>query len=304
MDILTLGKMNAMAKDVDQTLEFLANSTFTALKDVCDFQAGNISCINTVVQAGIDALIAQGGGGGSGPKYTMYVGCASNNGQTGQESVNYNGNSCSWTVPADVVGIKFEMYGGGASGYGGCCCMMNPLPGGAGAYAVKYLNEEDGHFTPGSTVYSICAGGTGCCFSGSHGQRGHTSYITGSGLSNFCAMGGHTAEHHCQNWNCYTCCHTCYNCAPLYGADYGQGGRSAWRKSSQHCASSMFQVAPGSSGPLAAGESYSPDPCTFGYHSGGAPASPGAGAFGGATSGSCCCGKAGGGGGVLVTYWK
>ena len=63
MDILTLGKMNAMAKDVDQTLEYLANSTFQALKDVCDFQAGNITVLNQVVQDGIDALVAAGGGG-------------------------------------------------------------------------------------------------------------------------------------------------------------------------------------------------------------------------------------------------
>ena len=53
MDILTLGKMNAMAKDVDQTLEYLANSTFQALKDVCDFQAGNITVLNQVVQDGL-----------------------------------------------------------------------------------------------------------------------------------------------------------------------------------------------------------------------------------------------------------
>jgi len=304
MDILTLGKMNAMAKDVDQTLEFLANSTFSALKDVCDFQAGNIDVLDQALQDGLDELAAAGGGGGSGPKYTMYVGCASNNGQTGQEGLNYNGNACSWTVPDGVVGIQFDIYAGGGSGYGGCCCMMNPLPGGAGGYAVKTLNEEDGDFTPGSTVYSICAGGTGCCWPHSHGIRGFTSYITGSGLSNFCALGGHQGEHHCQNFNCYTCCHTCFNCAPVYGADYGQGGRSSWRKSSQHCASSMFQVAAGAPGPLGTGDAYSPDSCTFGYHSGGGPASPGAGGYGAAVSWPCCCGKAGGGGGVLVTYWK
>ena len=126
MDILTLGKMNAMAKDVDQTLEFLANSTFTALKDVCDFQEGNINCINAVVSAGVDALNAAGGGGGSGPQHALYIGCHQN-GQTGCESVNYNGWQCSWTVPADTKGIKFEIYGGGGSGYGACCCMVNPL---------------------------------------------------------------------------------------------------------------------------------------------------------------------------------
>ncbi len=32
MDILTLGKMNQMAKDVDATLEYLANTTFEVVK--------------------------------------------------------------------------------------------------------------------------------------------------------------------------------------------------------------------------------------------------------------------------------
>ena len=303
MDILTLGKMNAMAKDVDQTLEFLANSTFTALKDVCDFQEGNINCINAVVSAGVDALNAAGGGGGSGPQHALYIGCH-HNGQTGCESVNYNGWQCSWTVPADTKGIKFEIYGGGGSGYGACCCMVNPLPGGSGAYAVKHLNEEDGDFTAGSTVYALCAGGTGCCWASSHGQRGHTSYVTGTGLSNFCALGGHTGEHNCQNWNCYTCCQTCFGCAAFYGADYGTAGRSGWRKSSQHCASSMFSIAPGAPGPLGTGDAGSHGGCTNDMHTGGGPISPGAASHGAVTHGGCCCGKAGGGGAVVVTYWK
>ena len=52
MDILTLGKMNAMARDVDVTLEYLANATFQALKDVCEFQAGNVAALNQATQDG------------------------------------------------------------------------------------------------------------------------------------------------------------------------------------------------------------------------------------------------------------
>ena len=63
MDILTLGKMNQMAKDVNVTLEYLANSTYSALKDVCDFQAGNIGALNTAAQAALDEIAAAGGGG-------------------------------------------------------------------------------------------------------------------------------------------------------------------------------------------------------------------------------------------------
>ena len=301
MDILTLGKMNAMARDVDVTLEYLANSTFQALKDVCDFQAGNMLAIET---ATAEALASIGSSNAfATTTKSLYVGCNRFNGSTGQESINYGGWSCGWSVPDGVQSIKFEIYGAGASGDGGCCCMMNPLPGGAGAYAVKHLNKPDGDFVTGDT-YSICAGGTGCCWSGSHGNKGHTSYVTGPSLTNFCAVGGHQGEHHCQNWNCYTCCQTCYGCAQIYGADYGVSGNSSWRKSSFAGAWDMYQVAAHPGGPLGkGGMSLSSDSCVTGFHSGGGPATPGTGAFGAATSWPCCCGNSGGGGGVLITYW-
>ena len=311
MDILTLGKMNQMAKDVDATLEYLANSTFETLRDVCikqneitATQTGQVQCLEDTTTIGVETLIAAGGAQGGGMGTTWMVGPAeyvSCEGNTGGDSVCYSGSPCSWTIPDGTNEIKFEIYGGGASGYGGCCCMMNPLPGGSGAYAVKSLKKDNGDFTAGA-VYQICAGGTGCCYSSSHGNRGHTSYVTGPGLSNYCATGGHPGEHQCANWNCYTCCNTCYNCAPFYGADYGQGGNSGWRKSSQHCASSMFQIAPGSPGPLSKGNRMSSDSCVFGYHTTGT-GTPGSGALGAATSGSCCCGTAGGSGLVVVTYW-
>ena len=303
MDILTLGKMNEMAKSNNVALELMANHVYDALSDINTVQDGNVNCVNSVIQAGVDELTEMGDSYSTGTENVLYIGCRKHDGTVGQESINYDGTPCQWTVPEDVKGIKFEIYGGGASGYGGCCCMMNPLPGGGGAYAVKHINRTDGHFTPGD-VYSLCAGGTGCCYSGDHGNRGHTSYVTGPGLSNFCAVGGHPGSNGCRHWNCYTCCQTCYGCAPMYGADYGQSGKTSWRKGSQHCASSMFQVAANGAGPLSPGEAFSQGGCKFGYHSGGSPASPGGGAFGGQVSGTCCCGKAGGGGAVLVTYWK
>ena len=72
MDILTLGKMNQMAKDVDQTLEYLANATFTALKDVCDFQAGNTATLDACTADGVAQLIAAGCGAGSGQQRILY----------------------------------------------------------------------------------------------------------------------------------------------------------------------------------------------------------------------------------------
>jgi hypothetical protein len=301
MDILTLGKMNAMSRDVDVTLEYLANATFQGLKDICDVQEGMQSALETTAQDAVNTVCAFGA---SGPQYVLYVGCNHNDGQTGQEAINYNGHQCDWTVPADTKGIKFEVYGGGASGWGACCCMMVGQPGGAGGYIVKHLNKEDGDFTPGSSVYAICSAGTGCCYPGGSIGRGHTSYVTGDGLSNLCAIGGHVAQNQCHSFNCYTCCHTCFGCAHVFGGDYGIGGRSSWHHSNHYCAGGLWQVASGAPGPLGTGDAHSPDACTFGMHSGGSPASPGVGGYSGMTSGSCCCGKAGGGGAVVVTYWK
>ena len=305
MDILTLGKMNQMAKDVDQTLEYLANATFTALKDVCDLQEAQVGTLTQATADGVAELVAAGGGAGSGPERVLYVGCNSGQGATGQASVHYSGHQCAWTVPADTKGIKFEMYGGGASGWGACCCMMVGLPGGAGGYVVKHLNLEDGDFVgDGTDVYQICSAGSGCCHPHSGVARGHTSYVTGPGLSNYCATGGSVGQIQCHSFNCYTCCHTCFNCAPVYGGDYGMGGRSSWFHSNHYCADGLWQVASGAPGPLGTGDAHSPDACTFGMHSGGSVASPGVGGYSGMTSGSCCCGKAGGGGAVVVTYWS
>ena len=303
MDILTLGKMNAMARNTNQALELMANHLYESQQEICAFQAGNMDAVSTATAESV-ALIEAGAERGSGPMHSLYIGCSQFNGQTGGEGQNYNGWSCSWTVPDDVKSIKFEIYGAGASGYGSCCCMLNNLPGGAGGYAVKHINFEDGDFVIGDT-YAICAGGTGCCWPHQHGVRGHTSYINGPGLSNFCAVGGHTAISSCASFWCYICCHTCYGCAPIYGADYGAPGQSSWRKSSQYCANDTWQVAANAAGPIAHGQpAFSPDGCVHGYHSGGGPSSPGAGAFGAQVAGGgCCCGKSGGGGGVLVTYW-
>lgn len=55
--------MNQMSKDVDQTLEFLANSTFEALKDVCSTQndicasqANAVQCLDDTVIAGTTTI--------------------------------------------------------------------------------------------------------------------------------------------------------------------------------------------------------------------------------------------------------
>ena len=69
---------------------------------------------------------------------------------------NNGGKCCQWTVPSGTSFAVFEMWGGGASGTGGCCCMQG-YPADSGGYAIKSTNV-----TAGDT-FTICAGRSGCC---------------------------------------------------------------------------------------------------------------------------------------------
>lgn len=98
------------------------------------------------------------------------------------------GASCTWTVPAGATKVQFQMWGAGAGTNGGACCGGSPF-GDTGAYATVILNGV----VPGCQ-YTICAGCALCmyaqsCLSTSAGQ-GCMSYVTGYGLTNFCAEGG------------------------------------------------------------------------------------------------------------------
>jgi hypothetical protein len=95
---------------------------------------------------------------------------------------------CSWTVPAGVTCARFQIWGAGAGRGYGCCCAFVPF-GGTGAYASVIIPV-----TAGDT-YTLCAGCAFCCYttagaSNVNGQPGCRSFVTGTGLSNFCAEGG------------------------------------------------------------------------------------------------------------------
>jgi len=121
-----------------------------------------------------------------------------------------SGVGCSWTVPAGTRNVVFEIWGGGGGGGTtgtNCDCCSRGGPGAGGGYSKVSIAT-----TPG-TVYSMCAGPGGissqgygsycgiCC----DGCVGGTTYITGAGLSNFCATGGYggTSDF---NTNCYAHC--------------------------------------------------------------------------------------------------
>jgi len=122
----------------------------------------------------------------------------------------------SWTVPAGQTWATFEIWGGGGGGGAKCCCdCYHGGPGGAsGGYAMQQISV-----TPGGT-YAICVGYGGmvptvgnctlhwCCY----GNDGSTTYVTGSGLSNFCATGGSGGHN-----DCYYYC----GCTKPPGMGYG-----------------------------------------------------------------------------------
>lgn len=120
---------------------------------------------------------------------------------TGYDIVGTAGCCCQWTVPQNVNTVIIEIWGGGGGGGApvNCTCCNAGGGGGGGAYARKTLSV-----TPG-TQYTICVGGGGqggipatstsvCCC----GQKGGTTYVTGTGLTNFCAEGGYGGESRCR----------------------------------------------------------------------------------------------------------
>jgi hypothetical protein len=325
MDILTLGKMNQMAKDLDQTMEFLANSTFDTLKLVCDTQVdilatqtGQVTCLTDTTDAGLEALIAAGGGG---QPYKEFMILNDNH-----WSVTNGGCHLSWTAPDNIKSIKFEVLGGGGPGGSGGGHHDKGVGGWGGNYAAKTL-EADVDFTAGSSVFELCAGGTSQCSCCAHCQpcrTGCSSYVTGPGLSNFCATGG---EGGWTAWDkvssCYDCsigaqCTIgnivsggwvqCQSCTPGYfGADYGFTGTMGQMHTGYSCCNEMTSTRGGPTGPFAGSGSQGTDSnhCTttgMGCCRGHSYFPGGGGAAGGFAGTSCCWGGFGAGGLVKVSY--
>jgi hypothetical protein len=95
------------------------------------------------------------------------------------------GASCSWTVPAGVTCARFQIWGAGAGSGSACCCGFSPI-GGTGAYASVIIPVTAG------CTYTLCAGCAHCCYAcrAQNTSSGCASYVTGTGLTNFCAEGG------------------------------------------------------------------------------------------------------------------
>ena len=118
-----------------------------------------------------------------------------------------------WTVPDGTSEITFHIWGSGGVGTGSHCCMQG-MNAGAGAYAYKKLttgfsagdryvacigdqqvlscSTSAAHFCcpPATTAEGWDATANSCTCYIMAGCKGITTYITGPGLTNFCAEGG------------------------------------------------------------------------------------------------------------------
>ena len=108
----------------------------------------------------------------------------------------------SWIVPTGVTNATFEIWGGGGGGGGARCCGYGP-PGGAGAYSKKTVSVT------AADCYQLFLAPATDCSSDACGCRGCTTYVVGTGLSNFCAEGGMSG---CWTCSPTTCCQAVCTC--------------------------------------------------------------------------------------------
>lgn len=240
------------------------------------------------------------------------------------DSTNYQHCMAQWCAPTGTTEITFEIWGSGGGGAGSCCCQQGQ-PGGSGAYAKKTV-----YGTLGGCKYGLLLGYTTDCSPTCCGYLGCSTYVTGYGLTNFCAEGGFGGKSCCFTfWGNYTCagntvgnvrlCYTEADCRCYYGADTGAPGRPGFLWSQCSCYPCNWkQAIPYPGGLVNQGGGHvlirtQGDACiqewlkcavTIGYSADtNGQFVPG---IGGPTStscaGSCCYGQSGGPGMIKITY--
>jgi hypothetical protein len=128
------------------------------------------------------------------------------------------GRSCAWTVPEYVTRLQIEAWGSGGSGTGACTCNRCHHYKGAGG---GFYNNITISATPGTT-YTVCAAGNGnCCRFECQGCFGCTSFVLGTNLSNFCAIGGYPGI---ADTNWAESCFSAFDCCLEAGANGGNFG--------------------------------------------------------------------------------
>lgn len=220
---------------------------------------------------------------------------------TNTTTVSNGGRCCLWTVPAGSTWIHFEIWGGGGGGGGSCCC-MGGRPGGSGAYSTFDVFSS----TLTGCQYTICAGGTTGTSNTNEGCVGFTSFVTGFGLSNFCATGGSAGCTSCNTLQTQTNCCGLPLCCCAFGGDINDHGQQSQFISYPSCANSFQQYAMVAAKTVS-GPAVGPGGCiTGGFGCGfwfNNTIFPGGGGMSAqAHSGNCWCGMYGAGGLVSVTF--
>lgn len=217
-------------------------------------------------------------------------------------SSNNGGRCCQYTVPSGTAYIKFEMWGGGGGGAGGCCCQQG-CGGSGGSYSIKTLTGNQ--VVPGCQ-YTICGAGSTsqantCC-----GFPGNTSFVTGFGLSGFCARGGAPGRTNCFFYTQYHHPQQCYRQCCSTGGNINIHSAQSGTKNAYYCfnqSQMLTTVAPATvSGPI-----YGPAGCSIARAGEcdilSPPVFPGGGGHSAQTFGGVCgCGWWGAPGLVLVTF--
>ena len=322
MDILTLGKMNAMAKNTDLALELMANHLYETQAEVCEFQDGQLDAINTAVASGLSELqnFVATSSGAEQHHFFIY-----NTNHWGA----YNGGCClHWTVPEGTSIVNFEILSGGGPG-GSAGYDFDIGHGGAGGnYNEKTICRAGGHFNSiagSESVYTLCAGGTSgcsCCTTCNRACRhGCVSYVNGPGLSNFCAQGGHGGS---TSWDVQSSCYNCHiggvqcdrgnynngwvthNCnEAAYGGDMCFRGAAAGMHKGYSCCNEIQNGQGSPVGPFTAPWTGSTNHYCAGDYAccAGHSIFPGGGGVGdGNAAGTPCTGSWGAGGLIKVTY--
>ena len=223
---------------------------------------------------------------------------------TSTSSPQNGGRCCLSTVPAGASWVRWEVWGGGSDGPGGCCCQQPAQTGGAGAYARKTMSVNV------SDQFTICAAGSGCCAQPCCGTEGFPSFvrINGGGVVT-CARGGPTSCSKCfhgydsgcmRESNTRMCC-----LDSTFGADYSVCAISG-SSGGGSCGFNSYQFVP--EGPiLGGGIKISRDYCQSlsGCTSiGGVATFPGGGGAGAVSNGGGCCWGGFGAGGLVIITWR
>lgn len=144
----------------------------------------------------------------------------------GQVTNEFGVDRAHWKVPKGARIATFEIWGGGGNGAGARCCQQG-IPGGSGAYAYKTIKVTPGDY------YIMCNPiNKHCCYYSENnhqcGYRGGKAYVTGNGLTNFCAEGGNPGISCCWFFLSYRHNEYMYMC-DLLGRRVGESDSDPYR---------------------------------------------------------------------------